>query len=179
MTRRDSRRSGFTLVELMASLSLAGLLLVLAVGVVRSLSDGSERTTHDRIRDDKEANGDRLLRLLLRRAEAGADSVARFVGDETSVEFNSWCDMPGAWLERCRVRLGAIVHDEYTAISATLPGRMTEEYWRAPGAGAFRYFSTQATSDPWVKTWGSSVALPGALAVVIGEDTIVFGTGAR
>src|SRR5258706_327528 len=89
-TRGDRR--GTTLVELLAALALLGLLFGGARSLLSHLGDSNERLASEAQRGDARGTGERVLRALLRRATAGADSAHRFIADQTHAEFDSACD---------------------------------------------------------------------------------------
>jgi prepilin-type N-terminal cleavage/methylation domain-containing protein len=177
--RRKSRYHGFTLLELVIALSLVGLLLLGAHLVLDQLGDEGRRISARQTDRDTEQNGLRLLRVLVRRAEAGTDSSARFVGDEFHATFTTWCDVPAGWLEECRVTLQLIPYMSGTALVAIIPGAQQELLWTGSQLAQLRYFDPSSVTDPWTQSWGTSISLPAAVGIAAGGDTLVLPAAGR
>src|SRR5688572_1142570 len=118
MQRADRR--GFTLIELIAGLALAGGVFTLMLLLVDQLRDGRDRLLDGARRDNRAANGAELLRLLVARAELEGGPSERFIGTERGVQFRSWCDVPGGWLEQCMVRVFAAQTGDSSFVGADL-----------------------------------------------------------
>jgi prepilin-type N-terminal cleavage/methylation domain-containing protein len=172
------RRAGTTLLELMVALALAGVLLLGLLLFVDRASGAGIVLARNAARVDSEANGDRLLRALVARAQPSADSLRMFVGEPDRASFDTWCDRPAGWLERCRVTLMLVQHQERTVIVAMLSTGETHPVRTLRGRGVIRYFGRGADDQAgWLTVWGRSIRLPVALGVVTERDTVVLRTG--
>ncbi len=175
---RSSRR-GFTLIELMLTLGLLGFVLVSAELLFTRVSDTRTVIERDAARADSNYNGERLARALVRSAESSPDSSARFVGNEFSAEFSSWCPAAGGWLERCRVLLLLDHRPTETVVIAQLSSRGAVELLHVPGSAGLRYLDRSASDTSWFDSWGTNILTPDAVAIVSATDTLILIAGGR
>jgi prepilin-type N-terminal cleavage/methylation domain-containing protein len=176
MSRGNPR--GFTLVELLAALTICGLALAGATALLDQLGDGSARIARESLRASREGNGARLLARLLMDASASTDSTQRFRGDGNSLELSTLCDAPGGWREPCRVTLSIDRRGDSSVVLAGLPGNAAPAVLRRAGTASFRYFRPMAGTDTmWVMQWSSNASLPVAMSVVARDDTIILPVG--
>ena len=171
-------RAGFTLVEVTAGLALIGLVLGGILVLIQGTTDGRERIEHEAEVADGSANGERLLSSLFANAEVSSDSVNRFVGDEESASFNTWCVVPQGWQERCRAHV-RVSNGQTGADVLWVAGRDTRSLRHFDEHVQFRYFGSVGAEEQWSNQWGRSIALPGAIALVSATDTIVIGGRGR
>jgi len=170
--------AGFTLLEVLAAISLLGLAISAAVALLDQLNDGSARIARESARTARDANGARLLARLLMDARTSTDTTQRFRGDATGVELWTLCDVPGGWAERCRVSLSIDQRAESSAVLIRLPDSITVSGRREIGRATFRYYHPNTRSDTlWAPQWSSNVSLPVAIGLFIGSDTIVLPVG--
>jgi prepilin-type N-terminal cleavage/methylation domain-containing protein len=171
------RRRGFTLVELLAALSVAGIALLGGVLLLDQISDASARIVRTGLLTAREANGLRVLRQLLLDARVTADSVDRFRGDERSLDVATMCQAPGGWLERCRVSVGIDRRGDTSVLVAALSTGENLELARWPGATEMRYFDPLPTDSIWLRKWALSIGMPVAIGLVTRGDTIIYPLG--
>ena len=179
MRQRSDVRSGFTLVELMAALSLASLVFIGVHQLIDALGIAGEQIVGQAQQEDERANGVRLLIDLVGRAEPPSDSAERFAGDETRASFATWCEAPGGWLERCRVQLDLTVVGDTTAVRATLPAGNQLSLLHVTGIAHLAYRDPTSRDESWTKSWGPSFTLPSALGIVAGRDTVFLPASGR
>lgn len=173
-----SRRSGFTLIEILAAISILGLAISGAVALLDQLSDGAARIVKESNRVARESNGARLLTRLLLDAQPNADSSKHFRGDENSLELWTFCDVPGGWAEECRVTLSIDQRGDSSVLIAGLSGGAALSVRRQAGPAHFRYYNPSAPDDTaWARQWSSNAALPAAIGLVAGGDTIMLPVG--
>lgn len=171
-------RAGATLLELMLALALAGLLLLGVLLLVDQASGAGRVLTRHAATTDGEANGDRLLRKLIARAESSADSLRMFFGAPDRSSFDSWCDRPAGWPERCRVTLMLVEQPDRTVVTGTFATGETFPLRVVRGRATFRYFGRGASGEhEWLTMWGRSIRLPVAVGIVTVGDTIVLRVG--
>lgn len=176
MRRRSAR--GFTLIEMLAAISLFGLVIGGAVALLDQLTDGTTRIGTEGARVAREGNGARLLARLLMDARKSTDSTRRFRGDENGLELWTLCDVPGGWAEDCRATLSIDQRGDSSALIAGVPGGAAFSVRRQKGTASLRYYNATAHNDTlWVRQWSSNVLLPVAIGLVTGADTIVFPVG--
>jgi len=174
---RISNRRGVTLVELIVALAITGMAILGCVMLLDQLNDSHERIHRQRTADASAGNGDRLLRRFLADARTTTDTAERFRGDERNASYLTLCDTPSGWPEQCRV---ALVIDSLPDSSAVVAETNRDERFevrRIAGAATFRYFDPSQRDSSWVRQWATSIALPAAIAVVVGIDTTVLPLG--
>lgn len=88
---------GFTMVELMVALTVAGLLVLSASALHRSVTAVPERFSADRSAWDRHANMGRLLRSALGSAAPGDGPSRPFTGLPASVTFPVRAIGPAGW----------------------------------------------------------------------------------
>jgi prepilin-type N-terminal cleavage/methylation domain-containing protein len=173
------RRSGFTIIELSIGLALSGLVFTGILMLLDQLADSRARFIHEADVENTVANGERILRTMIERAEAGGDSTERFVGDDRAATFVSWCDVPRGWPERCRVALILAPGTDTSTVQIALSSRDTVMVARIGGTSRLRYLNTSQSPPAWVVAWGTSIALPAAVAIVTERDTVILRAGGR
>jgi prepilin-type N-terminal cleavage/methylation domain-containing protein len=174
-----STRRGFTLLEVIAALSLSGLALLGASHLLGQLGDSRDRLRTETRRAAEVQNGSRLLRALVDRAEVGSDSSARFYGSSVETSFVSWCEAPGGWLERCRVTLELSTEEDHTIVRANLGTSDPLTLSRRDGRLAFRYLDAATPALRWRERWDVEIAMPAAIGLFGPRDTLVLRIGAR
>lgn len=170
--RHDPVR-GFTLVEVVVSLTVGGILVLLAHQMSVVVGDAGVEVSSTSVSADLEANADLLLASLLAQVEAGAEDEARFLGDTHTAAFTTWCDRPTGWQERCRVTLGFVETPRPALAAVTRPGGgivLKQGF----GTGAFRYLSSAADGGTWISEWGDRTGPPLALGVLLDADTLIL-----
>lgn len=174
----ENARDGFTLMEVVAGLALVGLVLAGIQALLVSTTDGRERIAREADVADEVANGERLLASLFANAEVSTDSLNRFVGDETHATFNTRCMVPAGWQETCRVQL-RVADAPAGRDVAWIDGAVPLILRHFDRHAELRYFGVVGAEEQWVNQWGTSIALPEAIALVAAGDTIVVGGRGR
>ncbi|HKS04929.1 MAG TPA: prepilin-type N-terminal cleavage/methylation domain-containing protein [Gemmatimonadaceae bacterium] len=172
-------RRGFTLIELIAGLALAGVVFVSVLALIDQLRDGRDRLLSIARRDNARANGIHVLRSLVASAEVRANDSERFTGDARSMRFASWCNAPGGWLDRCHVALRVDLSNDSAFVRASLFPGDTVVLVAAPERIAFRYFDATPVEPKWNSVWSAETTLPAAVGIVIGADTLIVRAGGR
>ena len=174
-----SPRRGTTLVELMAALGIAGLLLLTAYTLTEQVSLGATRIHELGQRTAIEGNGRRIGMALLRQAQVGIDTSDRFDGSERRATFRTLCEAAGGWSEPCAVSIVLLWTDSATWVEAEFPGDEKVQLWTAPPRAEFRYENDTQGDTSWVRRWGRSIVLPRAIAVVSLAESTIVRVGAR
>ena len=104
MTTR--RADGFTLIEVLVAIVVAGFVALLAHQLFSATVDGSRRLAEARRALDRDRNADVFLRDAFLSLDVGTDSAGPFEGDRDRVRFSTWLLTPDGWNERRDVRLG-------------------------------------------------------------------------
>jgi prepilin-type N-terminal cleavage/methylation domain-containing protein len=176
---RHAERRGFTLIELIAGLALAGVVFISMILLIDQLRDGRDRLLERARYDNRNANGAEFLRVLVARAEASGDSARRFLGSGDGAQFRSWCETPGAWLEPCAVQLFIERSADSSFVRAQLSTGEHVTLVSTRGDAAFRYFVAVAGETVWSATWRTGSTLPAAVALIADTDTLVMTAGGR
>ncbi len=174
-------KRGFTLVEVLVAVTLAGILVSTAGGVYAA----SSTVVDDLMRRGAAWDRDTSWRIWLAEALAGAevnvDRDNRFRGDSTTMDFQSWQLTSGGWAEP-------------THLVAAVRGGRLELF----GSGApplvlgdsvvvtFAYLGALGANSPWLPAWESNTSVPRAVRLILGKahtmpstDTLVFVVGER
>jgi prepilin-type N-terminal cleavage/methylation domain-containing protein len=170
---------GFTLIEVVVALALGAVLVASAHGVLVSLDDASERLINIADSTAVDANADILARTLVRSVTTDITDSDIVVGNSSLVTFVSWCDMPGGWLERCRVDLRLERQGfSWSARMRTTSGLSFKLPWKDL-AGRLTYLKQIGDSRDWLTEWGPAPAAPAAIGVIRARDTLLLVVGAR
>ena len=173
-------RAGFTLVELMLSLALSGMVLVTCTLMIRQLDVTHTTIQRHAARVDASANGARLLRDVFDRVELSADSARQFYGDAHYVSLPTWCDMPGGWLERCVANVALDQRGDSTGVTVQFSDNTEQHLITVVGPATFGYLGWSADGLTWTTMWGRSLMPPIAIGIVRhGVDTLVIRLGER
>ena len=166
-------RRGMTIIELMAALSIAGLLLLGGRSLLDQLARAQKTLGRSARATDELSNATRTLYALARRADVRPDSASRFIGDSTNASFRTWCERTGGWLEPCGLTVLIDVGPDSSSLVGQLSTGGVLILARWPGAGTLRYLDVSGQREQWVSQWGRSIVPPAALALVVPGDTIV------
>ncbi len=192
--RGDRRRRGFTLLEVVVALALGGIVLLGAWRLLEALGGEAERITAGAMAADADANGERLLRSLVRGLEIGTPGSGAFGGEPNEAHFTTWCDAPTGWQERCAVTLAIepLARDARGDPPAERAG--TPALWglvahvsagagtvllRDVRPGGLRYLVSPARGGEWFRIWGEGITAPLAIGVVRARDTLIVRIGER
>ena len=166
------RESGFTLVEVLAAVAIAGAVVLVAHQLYTAVADGGHQLASARRALDREANGRRWLKSAFLSLEVGQVPGESFDGDGDRMRFSAWQMTSGGWFERRRIELGGI--DD--RLVATLPdGQLS----LADGVAhvAFDYLLEPGADTHWARQWISPVSAPMAVRMRIIRDRVTGGRG--
>lgn len=172
-----STDAGFTLIEVMVALALAGLAVLAAHRLFAGVVDGVQRLAEARRTLDREANARALLSHLITGADV--DQGHPFQGQPQQVAFTAWCtDRVGrAVRKRLRVRAegGALVLYGLYAEPVHLADSVT--------AVGFDYLLQLGAGERFVREWYSGASAPAALRLRLTRgattDTLLLLVGSR
>jgi prepilin-type N-terminal cleavage/methylation domain-containing protein len=153
-------RRGFTLVELMVALLVAGMVALLAERVFASTVDASRAVGGTRDALDREMNARRMLATAIASVEVGRDG-AGFEGRPGTMRFTSWLQVPEGWHERASVDLDL----EGNRFVLRAAGRQPVTLAKAVAALEFDYLVEPGAESRWVREWLSPVSAPLAVRV--------------
>jgi prepilin-type N-terminal cleavage/methylation domain-containing protein len=177
------RRDGFTIVEVLVALIVGSIVLLGAEHVLGILADSAQTIIVRSVDADGDANGERVLRTLVGRIEVGAPGASAFLGDQNTVRFSSWCDMPTGWLERCAVTLSFDSRAEQQLLVADIDRQRPLVLMRGGSGGAFRYLESAAHGGQWFQRWDTGITAPLGIGVLLDRgartDTLLLRIGPR
>jgi prepilin-type N-terminal cleavage/methylation domain-containing protein len=171
------RSRGMTLVEVIAALALAGIILLGGVMLLDQVSDSGERIVSERWAQAGESNAIELTRRLLRDATPSFDSTRLFRGASNSLDYYARCRVPAGWFENCHMTLAVDAVRDTAAVMAQFDGGEQFTVLRRAGSIAFRYFDFTSADSAWSARWTTSATTPSALAIISALDTVVLPIG--
>ena len=173
-TRRPRRQAGFTLIEVMVALIVAGLVVLMAQRIFGATADGVAAVRASRARLDREANAHRWLASAFLSLEVGLEGSASFEGTPHGMTFTSRLATEHGWAERSKVSL-AIKNAQFIARTESgSPVVLSSDAAEV----AFDYLLEPGADAQWVGTWSSPVSAPLAVRVRVSRagtvDTALF-----
>jgi hypothetical protein len=164
-----------TVVELMAAMAIAGLVLLGALLLLDSVSDSVRRIDDDAASVIAAGAQSGLLHQLLNDAAATFDSSKRYEGDERGFSFWTRCAQPQGWMAPCRV--GVTIADGLrgSAFRVSFENGDERTLQHYDHVARLRYFDSD--HEAWRAGWSASATIPAALELVAGNDTMVYSMG--
>jgi len=172
-------RDAFTLIEVMVTLALSGIILLGARTMIESVADRTEQVARAASADAAAANGERTARALVESFDAGPGDSIAFYGDPSAARFGSWCDVPGGWTERCAVTLGLEGDSARSALVVRTTTGLVIRVRTGFRSGSLRYLSSADGGGVWLREWGAGITAPLAIGFITERDTLTFRIGAR
>lgn len=173
-----TRRGGFTLLEILVALAIAGTAVLLAHQVFATAARGAESLRSARRELDSASNGRRWLASAIGSIEVGREGDAPFDGRPHDATFSTYLLSERGWFERDLVTLEVAGG----GLEARTSGRVV---MLAPGATTLDldYLLEPGLDSKWVSRWVSPVSAPLALRLRLGfdgrVDTMLFLVGPR
>lgn len=171
------RRQGFTLLEVVVALALAGLVALLVQRLFQATAETSQSLRAAAEGLSQEGNGRRVIETLLGSLHVSS-SETEFRGGPTRIEFAAWSRQPDGWLQRGRRAVfasgGALVAetDGQTLVLLRDVRRLQVDYLLSPGA-----------NEAWARSWQSPSSAPIAIRLRLERsasvDTMLVLVGAR
>lgn len=164
--------TGFTLIEVLVALTIAGVVVVGARQIFTGVADGANAVATERRNLDRSSNARRWLKATFLSLEPP------FEGRTGRVSFTSWQLTPGGWFAQQQTELGR----NGPRLVAT-HGNAALELANNVTDVAFDYLLEPGTDSRWVREWVSPVSAPVAIRLRIATcghqkvgcvDTILF-----
>ena len=179
MQRRSRTRAGFTLIEILVASVVASIVVLTARGLYDALGASLDHVRRATSMADARANGERLLRQLVRNAEAHVDRDSAFAGDAVAARFVSSCQSPRGWLERHEAALGIVDSAQWSLVIVQCPLNDRTVVLRVPGPVTLRYLMSEAQGSTFVESWSAGQMPPRAIAIRTANDTMILPLGVR
>lgn len=178
----NAQRAGFTLVEVLVALTLAGLAALLVHALFRSVVDGGATLERHRTALDREMNAERWLVEVLGSVEVGLEGDTPFRGTAQRLECTALIQVAGGWRERVTL---VLTWSGSSLVAQAGPDRVVLR--DSVSAFAMDYLIEPGLQARWVRGWESPVSAPLALrlrttariAGVERTDTLLVPLGAR
>ena len=157
----QSARRGFTLIEVMVALALAGTVALLAHRLFGVVLEGSRKLGIEVRALDREQNAARLLSSMFLSTAVGTDGDTPFEGHSDRVRFSAWTESEEGWFERREIAVslvGARLQAEISPGESVVLGDSVQ-------ALAVDYLLELGAGSRWVAEWISPVTAPLAVRV--------------
>lgn len=175
MTRR-----GFTLIEVIVAMVVAGLAVSTAAAIFATATDAVRQMAERSEVRMREANGRQVLAELLAGLESDPDGDARFEGASDRMRFRTRYWISSGWPEPFEV----LVSVAGGSITVNLPDGGRTTVLDSVSEAAFDYLLTRGADSPWLAEWSSESTMPLAIRLRARRtrertDTLVFLIGER
>ena len=176
MIPRDRFRSGrgFTLVEVLVATVVASIVVLAARGLYDALTSHLERVARVALEADTQANGERMLRQVVRDVEAHIDADSSFVGDASSASFVSSCQSAWGWLERRHATLSVVDSARWSLVVIRCAPQDSAIVLRVSGPVALRYLTSEEEGSAWVESWSAGRMPPRAIGIQTASNTVIL-----
>lgn len=153
---QSSRSFGFTLIEVMVAMTIAGIVIVAAHRIFTGIADGARAVAAARGSLDRSVNARRWLKATFLSLEPP------FEGRANRASFTSWQLVPGGWFEQ---RPTQLLRDGSRLLGAT--GAQPLQLADDVSDVAFDYLLDPGADTKWVREWISPVSAPLAVRLRI------------
>lgn len=173
-------RSGWTLVELLVALLVAGLAVTTAATVFRTGNVAVTAMDANAVEWTREANGRRWLHRALTGVVVQSEEGREFAGFPDRLRFHGRYWVPGGWLESGTLGVAFVDGN----LVATLPDDRTVVLAGALSDATFAYRRNHGATEPWHSEWRSDTRPPLAVRLVLttvggAVDTLIVPIGVR
>jgi prepilin-type N-terminal cleavage/methylation domain-containing protein len=147
---------GFTLIEVMVAIAIAGIVIVAAHRIFTGVADGARAVAIAREQLDRGVNARRWLKATFLSLEPP------FEGRTDRASFTSWQLVPGGWLEKAPTQL---MQEGAALLGVTRAERL--QLADSVSAVTFDYLLDPGADTKWVREWISPVSAPLAVRLRI------------
>lgn len=165
-------RAGFTLIEVMVAVAIAGIVMLAAREIFVGVGDSAKAIATARHDLDRRSNARRWLKAAFLSLEPP------FEGRSRRMAFSSWQRTPGGWFAQQSIEL--VQDGDHLVASA---GSGAVQLADSVTTVAFDYLLTPGADAKWVSEWVSPVSAPLAIRMRISRcgdqpvacvDTLLF-----
>jgi prepilin-type N-terminal cleavage/methylation domain-containing protein len=161
-------RSGFTLVEVLTTVTLTAVVVLLLGAVYGAVVRGMEAIERRGVRHNEEAIARRWVEEVIGGMEVGGPDSLRFEGSPRLMEFHAWSWSSAGWLERRPARLAA--SDSGLTLEIGGVGIRSASPAFASRRVRFAYLDPARERTAWMGRWMSSFLAPVAVRIVLDPD---------
>jgi prepilin-type N-terminal cleavage/methylation domain-containing protein len=147
---------GFTLVEVLVSLVLAGMIALVAHGIFSAAVHGASEVRAARTSLDHKHEAHRLLSAMFLSVDVGTVQESPFYGSGDRVSFSAWLQTPDGWFERTRIEISS----DQQRVVAIVPRGDPIVLYDSIAAVEFGYLLQLGADSRWVREWMSQVSAP-------------------
>jgi prepilin-type N-terminal cleavage/methylation domain-containing protein len=177
--RSDAARAGFTLLEVIVAIAISGLVLLGARAILSQLGTDAEAMENAAAASDRRSNADLLMRAVVGRTENSVLDRVRFLGDAQGARFESWCEVPGGWLEPCHAVLGVVQTGDSASVVLTLSTGELVPVRTGLTHARLEYLVSAGEGGQWVPEWTSQLSTPVAVGIEMGDSLVIVPIGER
>lgn len=163
-------RRGFTLVEVLVALALAGVVVLLAHALFTAATQAAQAIREARTALDRDANARRWLGAAFLSLEVGQQPHDDFAGRPQQVTFTARLQTSGGWFAPRRVTL----REAGGRFEAALDDTATLTLRESVAAVAFDYLLVPGATARWAREWLSPVSAPLAVRVRVAHGAPVI-----
>jgi len=175
-------RLGFTLVELLVTLTISGLVLLVGGASLGALLSASRDIAAAGVTEMRAANRARWLRRTVASLEVGLPGDVPFEGQPDRVRFSSFTLTSHGWSERKPVELASIGNRLVALVGAEVGVVLADSLAEA----RFDYLILPGLESRWTHRWQSPTSAPIALRLRLSwldteqkPDTLLLLVGER
>jgi hypothetical protein len=165
-----------TLIELIAAIAIAGIVLLGAILLLDVVDDNSMRLRRDVSQSNDSVATAHLVAQLLSNASLGSDSMEGFAGSSRDLSFWTRCADPRGWNARCHSTLTLADARDGAVLRASARGANEQTLGRYRASAYFQYFDVD--HERWRASWNATATMPAALAIVSDRDSTIYSIGA-
>lgn len=165
--------SGFTLLEVLAALTIAGIVVLGGHRVLSAALDARDRQAAAERAGAERARGLPLIRVLVANTRTPARAGRRFEGTPERVDFETWCRTGTGAFAPCHAAL-RVLETAPGGIELVIDGESGAHLALGAARPAFEYQQRGGRDERWDADWGTSFTLPTAIRIVAAPDTIVL-----
>ena len=176
--RRSRLPNGFTIIEMIVALAVAGLSVTTGRLLVETIGRGASDLLNSTASLGGAANAEDLVRTTVSRlSAAGRDEP--FVGTAKVARFATHCLVAGGWLEQCSATIRVDSSASGVSVIMTSPALDRVILRNQLRYAALMFLESSERGGVWRTEWSGTRTAPLAIGVDVGLDTMILRIGSR